>query len=91
MIEKKFYIPGLVLGILTFLVGFVTLPVEALVVSIPSLILNIRKRDTHRIKLGIFFTILGMLMGILELVYIIRMLHDPIVSTDYWLYVLLSK
>ncbi len=68
MTEKKFYMPGIILPVVGLLLhAFVGAAAIDLVIAAVSLILNLRKRETHRIKIGIVITIL-LILGILSII-----------------------
>ncbi len=89
MTEKKFYIPGIVLSVISFFVSFFCFPVESIVIGIVSLVLNLRKRKTHRVKIGMIVTILAIVESALFLAYTLYLNAQGFVATDYWLNILL--
>lgn len=89
MEEKKFYGLGVGLGVLTFIIT-VFEPVVGILMGILSLYINLKKREQYRIKIGVAFTIVGMLLALLAVAWIIWLgVAVPNGDTDYWLYRLL--
>ncbi len=91
MTEKKFYIPGIILSLISWIIGFFCFPVESIAVSVVSLVLNLRKKNTHRIKIGIILTILALVESIAFLAFTLYLDAQGFVSTDYWLNQLLFR
>ncbi len=89
MEKQKFYVIGIVTGVITFLLGFFMAPIESMVLGIVSLIINIRKKSEYRIRIGSAFTIAGMLIGALVLIFDLWMKWKGVGSTDYWLFKLM--
>lgn len=85
MDKRKFYVVGIVAGVITFLLDFFALPVESIIVGIVSLVLNIRKRKEYRTLIGIILTILGIIGSIGFLVFLFQMEADGLGETSYWL------
>ncbi|MBQ7004736.1 MAG: hypothetical protein IJN57_12345 [Oscillospiraceae bacterium] len=91
MTEKKFFLPGIILGVAAWLIGFFCFPVESLAIAIVSLVLNLRKKSTHRIKIGMILTILAIVESIAFLAFTLYLDAQGFVSTDYWLNQLLFR
>lgn len=89
MTEKKFYILGIILSVISWLVSFFCFPVESIVIGIVSLVLNLRKRSTHRVKIGMIVTILAIVESALFLGFSIYLQAQGYAATDYWLNILL--
>lgn len=63
MEEKKFYLPGILLAAAALLISFLWEGIlVVLAVTIAALVVNLRKRRTHRVKIGIALTILAGVM-----------------------------
>lgn len=62
MIDKKFYGLGIVLGIVS-LIGSITISVVGLLAGIMGMILNIKNKDTYRVKIGIVLNGIGVILS----------------------------
>lgn len=89
MDRRTFYITGIILGVVTFLLNFFALPVECIGVGIISLILNLKKRKSHRILIGMILTILGVIGSIVWLAFMIHIGITGQGEFSYWLFQLL--
>ncbi len=69
MVDKKFYGLGIVLGIVS-LVGSITISVVGLLVGILGMILNIKNKDTYRVKIGIVLNSLGVILSVAFILFI---------------------
>lgn len=69
--KKEIYRAGLMLGVLTFLVNMIAMPIETLILGVVSLILNVCHRKTYRVKAGMVCTGLGMVMSVVYILYVI--------------------
>lgn len=68
MTEKKFYIPGIILPVLGIILHvFLGAAAIDITIVIVSLILNLRRKETHRVKIGIVLTIF-LILGILSII-----------------------
>lgn len=91
MEKQNFYILGIVIGVITFLLGFLMAPIECIICAMVSLFVNIRKKSGYRIKIGVALTIAGLVFGILGLVSYIRLGLNGLGSVDYWFFELLFR
>ena len=89
MNQRTFYKTGIILGVVTFLLYFLAMPVEGIVLGIVSLILNLFKRKEHRTLIGMIFTILGLIGSVLSLGVGIYLQVTGAGSFDYWFFRLL--
>ncbi len=83
MKEKKFYLPGIIVpavGILAHL--FLGAAVIELIFAIVTLVMNLRKKKTHRIAIGIALAI-ALLVGMIITAYSMVVYHgvDPSQTT----------
>ena len=69
--KKEIYRAGVMLGVLTFLVNMIAMPIETLVLGVVSLILNFCHRKTYRVKAGMICTGLGMAMSVIYILFVI--------------------
>lgn len=89
MDKRRFYVPGIVLGVVSFLFGFLAMPIESIMVSVIALGLCIRKKKEYRTKIGIVLTILGLLQAVPMLIFMIEMGINRTGEMSYWFFRLL--
>ena len=89
MDQRTFYKTGIILGVITFLLYFLVMPVEGIVLGIVSLILNLLKRKEYRTLIGMIFTVLGLIGSVVSLGTGIYLQVTGAGSFDYWFFRLL--
>lgn len=90
--KKEIYRTGVVLGVLTFLVNIIALPIETLLLGLVALILNLCNRKKYRVKVGIVCTVLGMVMSVAYIIFVIyTMKCTGARYDDYWFFEYLNK
>lgn len=90
MMEKqKFYMIGIGMGVLTFLIGLFAAPIECIICAILSMAVNLRKKSEYRVKIGVAFTVAGLVFGVLYLISYIRIGWNGLGGVDYWFFELL--
>ena len=62
--KKEIYRTGLMIGVLTFWLNIICMPIETLILGGVSLCLNILHRKNYRVKAGIVCTLLGMVLSV---------------------------
>ena len=62
--KKEIYRTGLMIGVLTFWLNIICMPIETLILGGVSLCLNILNRKNYRVKAGIVCTLLGMVLSV---------------------------
>lgn len=86
MDDRKFYVPGMIVGAITLLMGFFMIPVEGMVMGGVGLFLNLKNRKQYRTKIGMIFTVLGILEAVSFLGVMIYMGFTKQGAFDYWLF-----
>ena len=71
--KKEIYRTGLMIGVLTFWLNIICMPIETLILGGVSLCLNILNRKNYRVKAGIVCTLLGMVLSVGYLLFEITM------------------
>ncbi len=90
--KKEIYRIGLILGVLTFWVNVICMPIETLILGVVSLVLNFCNRKNYRVKAGIVCTILGMVMSVGYLLFVICTIKFSGATYEgYWLFDFLNK
>ena len=89
MDRRTFYVPGIILGVITFLLNFFCFSVESIVVGIISLVLNLKKRKEHRILIGMILTILGIVGSVVWIAFMMYIGSTGQGGFSYWLFKLL--
>lgn len=90
--KKEIYRAGVVLGVLTFLVNIIALPIETLLLGLVSLILNLCNRKKYRVKAGIVCTVLGMVMSVAYIIFVIYTIKCTGARyDDYWFFESLGR
>lgn len=88
---KKTYRPGLLFAVLCFITGLFSAFAECFILAVISMVLNLKKKDQYRTKLSTVLTVLGIILGIIDLIIFIGICKDPNSSASYWLYKLIMK
>ena len=86
MNDKKFLIPGIVVSAIALALSIFGFSVEALVLSIVSLIINLRKRQEFRIKIPVVLIAAGVFPAVTEIIFMIWVGTSGSGSTGYWLF-----
>lgn len=89
MNEKKFFVPGMILSAVAVILAWFALPVESLAASIVSLILNLKRKDTRHVKIGVVLAIIAILMDVVLLAYGLWLGFSQSRWVSYWLFRLL--
>ena len=90
--KKEIYRAGVILGVLTFLVNIIAMPIETLILGIVSMILNFCHRKAYRVKAGMVCTGLGMAMSVIYILFVLYTIKYTGVKCDgYWFFEYLSE
>lgn len=77
MNEKKFYLPGIIVPAVAIAVNsFIGAGVINLAAAVITFIINLKKRDTHRIAIGITLAI-ALVLGMAIMAYSMFVFQDP--------------
>lgn len=85
MNEKKFPIPAIIFSAIGCICAFFMMPVEAIAAGGIGLILSVRKRETHRVKLPVVLGVIAVLGGLLALFWMFHIATKGVVGYSYWL------
>jgi hypothetical protein len=84
--ERKFYGIGIILSILAAGLSVLMLPVEGIVASIISFVVNMLGRKKYRVKIGLVVTILAFVGSVLILIFMLVNVNKGLAGFDYWLF-----
>ena len=89
--KKEIYRAGLMIGVLTFLVNIITLPIETMLLGLVSLLLNLCNRKHYRVKTGIVFTLVGMGISLAYILFAVYKMKFTGANYDnYWFFRMLK-
>lgn len=94
MTEKKFHIPSIIIAVVAVLLEFFVFVVEGVIAAIIALIICVKKKDTHRTKIGIVLSIIAMIFAIATFaifMHIISRADIGLIETGYWFFDLIAK
>jgi hypothetical protein len=79
MIERKFNKAAIILSALAFIAGWsgVLFSIPAFVFGITAIVLSIKKRETHLVKLPVFLSVVAIITGIFFLLMFYTNLFLP--------------
>lgn len=90
--KKEIYRPGVMLGVLTFLVNIIAMPIETLILGVVSMVLNFCNRKKYRVKAGVICTGLGMAMSVVYILFVIYKIKCNGASyEEYWFFEYLNE
>lgn len=86
MNEKKFPIPAIIFSAIGCICAFFMMPVEAIAAGGIGMILSVRKRETHRVKLPVVLGVIAVLCGLLALCWYCYIGKQGVGGSSYWLF-----
>ncbi len=88
MTEKKFHIPSIIIASVAVLLGIFAFIAESIITAIVAIIICIKKKDTHRTKIGIVLSAAAIILSLIGLGLFMEMfarLGTENIDTGYWL------
>lgn len=79
MIERKFNKPALIISSLAIVAGWFVSPFGfiAIILGIIAIIIAVKKRETHLVRLPVFLSVLAIIMGIFDFLMLHTNLFFP--------------
>lgn len=80
MIERKFNKAAIIISALALIAGWsgVLFSIPAFVFGITAIVLSIKKRETHLVKLPVFLSVIAIIMGIFDFLMLNTNLFFPV-------------
>ena len=81
MENKRFYTVGIIMGILSGVLGFFVLPVESIILSVVGIILSVKNKSRYRTTLAI---VLCVIAAVFSAMFLAILFLTPDTTSSYW-------